>query len=387
MTLKVSDVFKATITILLTLLGAYVIFASAEIILTLFMAIIVASAVRPAVRFFTKLRIPETIAIIFVYLILALATVLVLFVILPPLFNQFAIYIEQDWRLASRIIQAQQIVERYFSDVMKDNVSLVAPEQITEAVSTAVDQFNLLLPRLIQNTGNIVLGAVLIFVMGVYWLTSHLNAKRFILKMTSPRYRDRTRNIITEIETTLGSYVRGVVLISVSVGFLNFVPMYALGVPNALTLAFIIGLLTSVPMIGGWIGGLIATLLTLTVDPTFAIIVLIIFIIVSQIENYILQPRIMSGEVGIDPLLVIIYTSVGFLLNGILGALIAVPTMGALHILVNHLVVEPYRQQIIEESVDDDDEEEIIVELDEEDVVVELDEGDQVTIKRSDEDE
>lgn len=373
MTLKVSDIFKATVTILLTLLGAYVIYVSAEILLTLFMAIIVASAVRPAVKLLKRLRIPETIAIIIIYIFLAIGSVLVLFVILPPLFNQFAIYIEQDWRLASRIIQAQQIAEGYFSDVMNEDVSLVSPNQITDAVSTAVDQFESLVPSLLQNVGNIIVGFVLIFVMGVYWLTSHLHAKRFILKMTSPRYRDRTRNIITEIETTMGSYVRGVVIISFLVGFLNFVPMYALGVPNALTLAFIIGLLTAVPMIGGWIGGTIATLLTLTVDPTFALIVLIIFFIVSQIENYILQPRIMSGEVGIDPLLVIIYTSVGFLLNGILGALIAVPTMGALHILVRHLVIEPYRKMIIEKG-----------DKEEEDIMVELGEGEEIIVKRED---
>lgn len=368
--MDIKDVFKATLVVLLTLTGAYVLVIGGQMIVTLLIAIIIASAVRPAVVFLKRLRVPESVAIVFVYATMALVIIIILFVLIPPMFNQFAIYIEQDWRLASRIITAQQIAERYISDFTNEEISMVSSEQIRNAVTVAVEEFRTILPNLIQNTGNILASAALIFVMGAYWLTSHLQAKRFILKLTPPRYRDETRVIINDIEQTLGAYVRGAVIIALIVGVLNFIPMYMLGVPNALTMAFIIATLTVVPMVGGLIGGGIATLLTLVTDPPMAIVVLITFLIVSQIENYLLQPRILSDEVGMNPLLVIIYTSIGFVLSGVVGALIAVPIMGSIHILLEHLVINPYRSQIY----DDVPEEELVVEV-ETNVEVTLNDG------------
>ncbi|GAB5492452.1 MAG: AI-2E family transporter [Phototrophicaceae bacterium] len=367
-------VFKATVVILLTLFAAYILFLGAEIIITLLIAIIIASAVRPAVNGLMRIKIPEGVAIVIVYGAMALIILTVLFVLIPPMFNQFAIYVEQDWRLASRIITANQIAEGYISDFMAEDVSLVSSDQIREAVTASVSEFRAILPNLIQNTGTIIANAVLIFVMGAYWLTSHISAKRFILKLTTPRYRDETRVIINDIEQTLGGFVRSAVIISAIVTMLNFVPMYILGVPNALTMAFIIGTMTIIPMVGGLIGGGVATLLTLITDPPFAIIVLITFLIVSQIENYLLQPRIMSDGVGMNPLLVIVYTSIGFVLSGVLGALIAIPIMGAFHILLEHLIIEPYRAQMKDDTPP-------------EELVVEIEPGDEVTIKKADEDD
>lgn len=365
-------VFKGTVVILLTLLGAYILVLGAQIIITLLLAIIIASAVRPAVNALKRLRLPEGVAIVIVYGVMALSIITVLFVLIPPMFNQFAIYVEQDWRLASRIIRANQIAEGFISDFMAEDVSLVSTEQIREAVTNSVQEFRTILPNLIQNAGTIVANAVLIFVMGAYWLTSHISAKRFILKLTPPIYRDETRIIINDIEQTLGSYVRSAVIISVIVGILNFVPMYILGVPNAMTMAFIIGVMTIVPMVGGIIGGAIATLLTLITDPTMAIVVLITFLIVSQIENYFLQPRIMSEGVGMNPILIIVYTSIGFVLDGVIGALIAVPMMGAVHILLEHLIIEPHRAQLADD-------------IPPEEIVVELEAGDEVTVKKAEE--
>ncbi|MEM9951655.1 MAG: AI-2E family transporter [Chloroflexota bacterium] len=349
MTLDIRQVFKATVVVIATVFGAYVIFTGAEIILTLLLAIIIASAVRPALAHLNRLHIPEGISIILIYGVLAIFVIFVFFVILPPMFNQFALYIEQDWRLASRIIQAQQFVEIYLSDVTNEDITLVSSNQIEEAVAVFLVQFRSILPRLLQNAGSLLVGGILIFIMGAYWLTAHDQAKNFLLELVSPKYREQTSTIIDKIEITMGRYVRGIVIISAIVGVLVFVPLYVLDVPNSLTLAFIIGVLTMIPVVGGMVGGAIAFLLTLTIEPEKAIIVLIVYLIVNQIENYLLQPRIMSGEVGLNPLLVIIYTSIGFLLSGFIGALVAVPAMGAVHILLEHLVIIPHRKKVADD--------------------------------------
>ncbi|MEQ8671643.1 MAG: AI-2E family transporter [Aggregatilineales bacterium] len=340
------QIFRATLIVMLTVLCAYIVVVSIQILILLIIAIIVASAIRPVIQTLQKWRIPEGVAIVLVYLGLAAMIFLVAVAIIPPLVNQFSQYIENDSRLSFRIIMAQRRVENLISDVTDSEVSLVAVEDIQGAVSQLSAQVRTSMPDVVQNLGSTIGSAVLIFVMGAYWLTSHKKATGYLTQLAPPHYRDRAQKMVDEIETTMGGYVRGIVTISTIVAILNFVPLQLLGVPNALTLAFIIAVTTAIPMIGGTIGGVLAVALTFLSDPTYVVIVFAVFLINTQIENYILTPRIMSQQVGLDPLLVIVYSTIGFILYGVTGALIAVPIMGTVHILIERLVVEPYQERM-----------------------------------------
>jgi predicted PurR-regulated permease PerM len=338
--------FCGTVIVLLTLAGAYIIVNSIRVILVLLIAIIIASAVRPFVNHLTRWHVPEGVAIVFVYLTLLAIIVIPSIAVAPPIVNQFAEYIENDSRLAFRIIRAQRLVEDAISDVTNEDVSLVAPEDIREAVSEFVAEVRRVMPSLLEDIGTTIGEAILIFVMGAYWLTSHEKATGFATQLVPGRYREKAIRVIEEIEWTMGGYVRGVVLIATIVGILNFTVLSVLGVPNAVTIAFIAGVTTTVPMVGGLVGSVLVIAITLVAAPEYVLTVAITVFVIQQIENHILSPRIMSTSAGVDPLLVIVYTSVGFVMSGIAGALIAVPVMGTLHILVAHLIIEPYRESM-----------------------------------------
>ncbi len=331
---------------MLTVLCAYVIVVSIQILILLVISIIVASAVRPIVQKLQQWRIPEGIAIVLVYFSLSAMVLLVAVAIIPPLVNQFSQYIENDSRLSFRIIMAQRWVENRISDVTDSDVSLVAVEDIQSAVTHFSAQLRDSMPNVVQNLGSTIANGVLIIVMGAYWLTSHKKATGYLTQLSPPNYRERAQRMVDEIETTMGGYVRGIVSVSAIVAVLNFVPMQLLGVPNSLTLAFIIAVTTAIPMIGGTLGGVLAVIITLLANPSYVLIVFAIFFINAQIENYFLTPRIMSHQVGLDPLLVIVYSTIGFVLFGITGALIAVPIMGTVHILIERLLIEPYQERM-----------------------------------------
>ena len=101
-------------------------------------------------------------------------------------------------------------------------------------------------------------------------------------------------------------------------------------------------------MVGGVIGGFLVLVLTLLIAHEYALTVLIIFLIVQQIENNILSPRIMSTRHGLDPVLVIVYTSVGLVMGGVLGAVLAIPVMATMHVLLKHFVISPRIEEISE---------------------------------------
>lgn len=345
--------FRNTLVILLTLMAAYIFVSSLRIILVLAMAIIIASAMRPLIVTLKKYGIPFGGGIVLMYAALAIVIVLIGFAVLPPVVNQVAGYLGNEDRLANRILIGQRWVEGMISDVTQSEVSLVAPDEVREAVTGFVRQVERAMPSMLNDIGGTIGDAVLIFVMGAYWLTSHTKATEFITQLFHSRHREQAQEVIDEIESTMGGYVRGTVIVTVVVGLLNLVAMLVFGVPNAATLAFIIGLSTAVPMIGGIIGMVIAVLMTLVASPQYLITVIIITFIVQQIESYVLGPRVMSNSVGLDPLLVIVYTSIGFMLLGIVGALIAVPIMGTVHILLVKLVIEPYKGNLTQFRTED----------------------------------
>ncbi len=340
------QMFKGTLVVLATLLGAYVLITSIEVLIVLLIAIIVASAVRSIIDRLVKWHVPRGVAIGAVYFVLISGLLLMIIAVLPPVMNQVTLYFGNEGRLTSRIVQAQRVIESLIGGVTNSDISLVNREQIDSAVTGFLASIQLLVPNLVNDLGGILGNTVLIFVIGAYWLTSHHKATAFMTQLFELRYREQAQQVILEIENAMGAYVRGVLITSVLVGLLNFIPMQLLGVPNALTFALIIGVLTAIPMVGGLLGGVIATLLTLLAAPEYIVTVAAIAFIVQQIESYVITPRVMSNRLDLDPLLIIVYSAIGFSLFGVVGALIAVPVMGSLHILLMVMVIKPHQENI-----------------------------------------
>jgi predicted PurR-regulated permease PerM len=151
--------------------------------------------------------------------------------------------------------------------------------------------------------------------------------------------------MITEMETSLGNYVRGIITVVTFVGVANFIILSLLRVPNAVTLAFIIGITTALPVVGGFIGAGAAVLLALLSSPVNAVLTFVSFVLVQQVETHYLTPRMMAKSVGLNPILVITVLFIGFSLAGAIGGLLSVPIAGMIYILLKYLVIEPRREE------------------------------------------
>ncbi|HEX2621483.1 MAG TPA: AI-2E family transporter, partial [Phototrophicaceae bacterium] len=186
----------------------------------------------------------------------------------------------------------------------------------------------------------------------VYWLTSRDKTIEFITQMVASRYREDTREALNEIEVSMGTYLRGVIFVSTVVGVANFLILTILRVPNAATYGFIVGVTTMLPVVGGLIGGTLATLLALLTSPLNGLVVFGTFVAVQQIETHYLTPRAMSRSIGVDPLLVMMAVFVGFAMYGVIGAIIAVPILGTISILLREFVIEPRKEEVAAYNVE-----------------------------------
>lgn len=337
--------FRNTLVVIFTLVGAYVLFLGARILIVLLIAIIIASAIRPAVLRLKKWNIPEGIAILLIYFLIAASLFILGAIVLPPAISQFSAYVNNEQGLASRLIIAKDWLEGNITQLTGSEVNLIEPIAIRNAVSDVMNRFTEAMPGAASEAGGLAGDFVLMVVMGVYWLTSRNPAVEFLQGLFPLGQRARVAEIIEEIESSMGAYLRGVVLVALFVGVANFAVLALLGVPNAVTLAFIVGITTALPIIGGYIGGISATLLALLSSPIHGLITILTFVGVQQIETHYLTPRVMSRSVGLNPILIIVVLFIGFAVGGVVGGLIAVPVSGVLSILVKSLIIVP-RQDV-----------------------------------------
>jgi predicted PurR-regulated permease PerM len=345
--MSLTYIFKATLVFLLALAFAFMLVSTVNVWVSLLTAILIASALRPPILRLMRWRVPQSIAILIVYLGLAAVVISLLVLILPPVINQFVGYIQNDDRLANRIINAQVWVQRTVSDFTGSEFEMgISAEEIRTSVSEIVENVRVTAPSLLGNATGFLGDFILIIVMGLYWITSRERAENFLIEMVPLSKRGQVRLIFDEIEGSLGNYVRGIVLVSIVVGILSFIILVILRVPGAATISFFYAVATAIPIIGGFIGVAAGTFLALLTSPVNAALVLIVTFLLQQVENYYLTPRMMSGGTDFDPLLVIVFVALGFSLGGIAGSLISIPVAGIVSIVLKHLILEPHKATV-----------------------------------------
>lgn len=344
--------FRNTLVVILTLAIAYAVAMSVRILIVVLVAIIVASAVRPYVLWLQERRVPQGLAITIVYGAIGLAIFIIGVLVLPPAVNQLSVYLQNEQRLASRLIMAVDWAELNIGRLTSREIEIVEPDVIREQVTEAVNAISEEAPKMAAEFGAILGEAILVFVVGVYWLTARDQAVEFSASLFSLGRRGIINEMILEIETSLGNYVRGIMTVVLFVGVANFIILSIARVPNAVTLAFIIGVTTAIPIVGGFIGAFVAVGLALLSSPVNALITFASFVAVQQVEVHYLTPRTMAKSVGLNPILVITFLFVGFSLGGVMGALLSIPISGTIYILLKHLVIEPRRDEAAPQIVE-----------------------------------
>jgi hypothetical protein len=176
-------------------------------------------------------------------------------------------------------------------------------------------------------------------VLSIYLTLDQSRLERFWLSLAPAPRRSELLSIWREIETRLGTYVRGELLLMTSIGILASLGYLVIGLPYPLALGALTGLLEFVPMIGPTLGAIPAIIVALSISPQAALLVVVYSIVIQVTENNILVPRLMGHSVGVSPVTVILAIFAFSSLLGITGAFLAIPLAAILQVLMDHLVI------------------------------------------------
>ena len=187
----------------------------------------------------------------------------------------------------------------------------------------------------------------LIFILVVsFWLVKDSEEiARFIDGLVPPEYWDEIDALRRKVSVVWDSFFRGLLLLSLTVGVITGVLTWLVGVKNALLLGILAGVLEVVPGIGPIIACIPAVAVAYfqgsahlpIANGWFALLVLGLYVLVQQVENNLLAPRILGGSVKIHPLVVLIGAIGGYAIAGILGAFLAAPVIGTFRILMGYV--------------------------------------------------
>ncbi|HEY6480708.1 MAG TPA: AI-2E family transporter [Streptosporangiaceae bacterium] len=189
---------------------------------------------------------------------------------------------------------------------------------------------------------SLLLELLTIFVLVVLLLLEGTKLRNGLLGLMVPARAERYRRIAREVSRSVLGYMLGNFLTSLAAGAVVLATLVVLGVPFPFLWALWVALVDFLPMIGGALAGIPVVLFAAAHSLTAGIVVLVVFLIYTQVENHVLNPIVMSKTVKVNPLLVLVSilvgASIGSWIGGIFGAfvaaLLAIPAAGAIQVLV-----------------------------------------------------
>ena len=160
-----------------------------------------------------------------------------------------------------------------------------------------------------------------------------------LLLALSPSQRFEARKLILEVDRKVGAFVRGQGIVCVTVSLMSLAAYLAIGLPGALFLAVVAGVLEAVPMLGPVLGAVPPLMVAASEEPQKIIWVLLAAVAIQQTENYFLVPRIMDKSVGVNPMMTLLGIAGFGALFGLLGAVLAIPLAAILQSLLDHYLL------------------------------------------------
>ena len=184
---------------------------------------------------------------------------------------------------------------------------------------------------------------MLVYIFLFMFYRSHI--KRFLLQIVPKKENNNTEEIIHNIEKVAQQYLTGLGLMIVCLWIMYSIGFSIVGLKNAFFFAILCGLLEIVPFVGNLTGNTLAVLMAITQGGGIGMVIgiVITYAIVQFLQTYFLEPLVVGAEVNINPLFTIVVLVVGELVWGIPGMVLAIPLLGIVKIVCDHIeALQPY---------------------------------------------
>lgn len=302
--------------------------------------LVFAYILNPIVNLIEKRKIKRTFSVLIVFLAICIIVISAFAMIIPRFAKDISMFVSEEipeiLSFANKIIDDFRARELWvLPQIAYDYINIDSElERIAAVIS---DSFSELSTIIVKSTGTL-LDIVLTPIITFYFLKDKdIFAKSFI-KLINNKRREKLKVIAGEIDTVLGGFIRGQLIVAAFVGLLTGLGCKIIGVPHSLTIGLVAGCTNIIPYFGPWIGGVLPVVLAMMDSPMKALWVVIMIVIVQQIESAFISPQVMSRSVGLHPLAVMFSVLLFGNAFGIIGMIIGVPLTATMIVVVKHIL-------------------------------------------------
>ena len=146
--------------------------------------------------------------------------------------------------------------------------------------------------------------------------------------------------IIDTLEKRLGGWARGEISLMLLVGVSTFIGLSLIGIPFALPLSILAGILEIVPYLGPVIAAIPSVIIGFGISPLTGFGVAALAFVIQQLENYVFVPKVMEKSVGVSPIITLLALAIGARVAGIVGMIISVPSVITLQVLIKQYFIK-----------------------------------------------
>lgn len=320
---KVEISHKTVVFTVFFLLFLWFLYFIRDILLELFVALLLMTVLSPLVDRLSNFKIPRGISVIISYFLVFGILGVAVALVVPPLVEQTSSFVS--------------VLPVYLSNIgIAKNIS-------QEVVNEFLIRLGSLPGEVIKFTLSLfsnVIAVLTVMVFAFYMLLARGKLEESLGFFFG---REKTRELgrfIDTLEKRLGGWARGELSLMFIIGLATFIGLTLIGVPFALPLSILAGILEIVPYLGPIIAAIPSVLIGFGISPLTGFGVVALSFLIQQLENYVLVPKVMEKSVGVSPIVTLVALAIGARLAGITGMIISIPSVITLQVLVRQYFIK-----------------------------------------------
>lgn len=305
----------------------------------LLLASVIVYLLAGVVEWFSR-RVPRVIATALTYLLVLALIALAAWQLLPLLNSQIQGLAE---RLPDIVESSLANLRTGLAPIGLDGLVPDEPAGVSGLVTPAEDQVVGVLGILRSLLGSVVSGVVSVVlapVLAFYVLSDLPRLSAGLQRLLPPEIREEVADVGSRIVTTVGGYFRGQLLVAAFVGVATALGLAVVGLPFWAIVGGLAGAFNLIPLVGPFVGATLGVVVALTAGNGVgqAVVVVIVMVLVQQVDNHVITPQVLKRTVHVHPLTIILSLAVAASLMGVIGMLVAIPTVAALKLVLLYVL-------------------------------------------------
>ncbi|MAZ41093.1 hypothetical protein CL654_03170 [bacterium] len=314
----------------------WILYQLIDLLLVVLTAVVLASAIEPAARWFARYKVPRVVGVLIMYVLVFGIFIGTFYFFIPPLIDDLQGITKQ----LPQYLDSPTISNTPFGDQLPGTLTI---RETLDGLSRTVSDLQSNFLQILSVVFGGVLSFVLIIVISFYLAVQEDGIKNFLSIITPVKHEKYVIGLWQRAQTKIGLWMRGQLLLALIIGVLVYLGLSIFQVKYALLLALIAAMFELIPIFGPILAGIPAVGIAFTDGgASSALLVIALYVIIQQFENQLIYPLVVKQVVGVPSIIAIIALIAGAELAGLLGIILSIPIAAILMELFNDLDKEKH---------------------------------------------